>query len=301
MGSGRTMAGHMTRKSRLRLAVVQAALFAAGPVATACHVVSSNAEPIIEFTEVPPADEGGPEKLAPIAGRVRGARANQRIVLFALSAGKWWVQPFRTRPFTTIERDLSWKSAVHLGTEYAALLVEPDYRPPVTADSLPQRDGAVVAVSTTKGSGTWVPPPLKRLTFSGYDWEIRQSPNERFGQNDYDARNAWVDDSGHLHLTLTQRDGQWTSAEMRLLRSLGYGTYAFDLRDTSQLDPAAVFSMSTWSPAVEQNHREMDVDISRWGDPGNKNAEFAVQPDHAASNVFRFTAPSGRLTYSLRW
>src|SRR4029434_6623369 len=146
---------------------------------------------------------------------------------------------------------------IHLGTEYAALLVDAGYRPPVTTESLPQPGGGVVAVARVAGSGAFMPPPPKTLTFSGYEWDIRQGPDERFGSNDYDARNASVDDDGHLHLILTERDGRWTSAEVRLIRSLGYGTYSFDVRDTSQLDPAAAFSMFTWAEAADPHNREM--------------------------------------------
>src|SRR5690349_84887 len=74
-------------------------------------------EPSIEFTTVPKADAGGPVALAAVAGLVKGARPGQRIVLFARSDAGWWVQPFRSRPFTAIERDATWKSAIHLGQE----------------------------------------------------------------------------------------------------------------------------------------------------------------------------------------
>jgi hypothetical protein len=56
----------------------------------ACFAGHSNPKPAIEFTTVPPADTGGPDKLAPVAGRVRAAHPNQRVVLFARS-GAWWV------------------------------------------------------------------------------------------------------------------------------------------------------------------------------------------------------------------
>ena len=88
--------------------------------------------------------------------------------------------------------------------------------------------------------------------------------------NDYDGRNVWLDGDGRLHLLLTERDGRWTSADIRLTRSLGYGTYSFDVRDTSQLDPSAAFSMYTFDPlGSDQNFRELTVDVSRWGEPGN--------------------------------
>jgi len=271
-------------------------------VGLSCRSPESTVDPSIEFTTIPKADAGGPAALAPVAGRVNGARPNQRIVMFAKSGGVWWVQPFRSRPFTDIERDSTWKNSIHLGTDYAALLVDADYHPPGTAESLPERGGGVAAVAQVVGSGTFVPPALKTLAFSGYDWEVRQQPTDRHGLNDYDAQNAVVDAEGHLHLWLTERGGRWTSADLRLTRSLGYGTYSVDLRDTSQIDPAAALSVYTWDPlGADQNYREMTVDISRWGDPGNMNGQYAVQPETVPANVFRFAIPTGPVTHSFRW
>ena len=262
----------------------------------------SDVPPSIEFTTIPKADAGGPGVLAAVEGRVKGARPNQRIVLFARSDQGWWVQPFRSRPFTDIDRDSTWKNSIHLGQEYAALLVEADYRPPATAESLPEPGGGVVAVARAPGSGKFVPPAPKTIAFSGYDWLVRQTQNDRHGMNDYDGRNAWVDSEGHLHLLLTEREGRWTSADLRLTRSLGYGTYAFDVRDTSELDPSAAFSMYTFDPlGSDQNFRELTVDVSRWGDPGSMNGQFVVQPETVPANVFRFAIPAGLVTYSFRW
>jgi hypothetical protein len=53
---------------------------------TGCHLTSSAGDPAVEFTVVPEAAAGGTDRLAPIAGRVVGARPDQRIVLFAKSA-----------------------------------------------------------------------------------------------------------------------------------------------------------------------------------------------------------------------
>src|SRR5262245_13195460 len=266
-----------------------------------CARKPADAAPSIEFTVVPEAAPGGPDRMAPVAGRTRGARAEHRVVLFARS-GAWWVQPFRFRPFTTIQPDSTWKSTIHLGTEYAALLVDSEFYPPATMDTLPDRGEHVFAVVTAKGSGTFDPGKRERLTFSGYEWEVRQTPTDRGGPNDYDPRNAKVDAQGHLHLRLAQRDGRWTSAEIILTRALGYGTYEFSVQDTSPLDPAAVLGLLTWDElGAYSDHRELDIEISRWGDARNKDVQFVVQPQFVAANVFRFKAPPGRLTHSLEW
>ena len=258
--------------------------------------------PSIEFTTVPRADDGGPASLEAVAGRVSGAGPNQRIVVFARSGGVWWVQPFRSRPFTEIARDSTWTNSIHLGIEYAAMLVDADYRPPATTESLPERGGSVKAVARVAGSGTFVPAPAQALSFSGYDWEVRQQPSDRHGLNDYDARNAWVDNDGHLHLLVSQRNGRWSSADIHMMRSLGYGTYSFDVRDTSQLDAAAVLSLYTWDAlGADQNYREVTVDVSRWGDPATMNGQYVVQPETVPANVFRFAIPAGLVRHSFRW
>ena len=288
----------MTKRSRTACAL--ATLWFGSLFAASCN--APNVPPTIEFTTIPKADAGGPEALAPVAGRVTGARPNQRIVLLARSDQGWWVQPFRSRPFTDIGPDSTWKNSIHLGQEYAALLVDADYRPPATTESLPERGGGIVAVTRVKGSGTFTAPAEKTITFSGYDWLVRQTQNDRHGMNDYDGRNVWVDSEAHLHLLLTERDGRWTSADVRLTRSLGYGTYSFEVRDTSELDPSAAFSMYTFDPlGSDQNFRELAVDVSRWGEPGNMNGQFVVQPETVPANVLRFAIPAGLVTHSFRW
>jgi len=222
----------------------QAILIGLCALLTGCEVTRAN-EPSIIFTKLPPAGEGSPDKINDIRGRVDGARAGQRIVIFARS-GLWWVQPTADQPFTAISRDSSWKSATHPGSAYAALLVNPGYRPPTIANALPEKGGDVVAVATAEGA-MLTRPVAKTLHFSGYDWDIRESSSDRGGtRNLNDPANAWMDEKGLLHLRIAGQPGNWTSGEVSLTRSLGYGTYRFTVRDISQLEPATVFGMFTW-------------------------------------------------------
>ena len=74
------------------------------------------------------------------------------------------------------------------------------------------------------------------------------------------------------------------------------------MRDTSTLDPAAAFGMITWDEeALDQNHRELDIEISQWGDPSVPNAQYVLQPYYVPANVARFAAPAGTLTHAFRW
>jgi signal transduction histidine kinase len=109
-------------------------------LAAGCQAPRINAEhvgPIVEFTGVPVAGAGDPKQVSAIKGRVLGAQPGQQIVLYAKGEEAWWVQPFANQPFTSIQSDSRWQNSTHPGSEYAALLVGPEFQPPPTTDELP--------------------------------------------------------------------------------------------------------------------------------------------------------------------
>jgi signal transduction histidine kinase len=123
----------------------------AGLLLAGCGTHTDDVAPSVKFTRIPPAEQGGAARLDRIEGRVRGARVGQRVVLYARS-GIWYVQPFADQPFTQVQPDSTWASPTHLGTEYAALLVDGDYRPPATLDMLPRPGAGVVSVTSVEGT-----------------------------------------------------------------------------------------------------------------------------------------------------
>lgn len=268
-----------------------------------CRSQKRTDSPSLELTKIPPAAEGGRERVDTIAGRVRNARPGQQIVIYAHS-GTWWVQPWPDRPFIPIKADSTWSTETHLGFEYAALLVDQDYHPLPTLDLAPTQGGPVALVTIVKGTGTPQFSPTGSLRFSGYDWDVRTIASDKGGTNNlYDPENAWTDGRGALHLQIKKKSGRWSCAEIFLKRSFGYGTYVVTVRDISHLEPAAVFSMFTFDQwNAEQHYREMDVEVSRWGDAASKNnTQYVVQPFYNPGNLFAFAAPPGRLTYLMRW
>jgi hypothetical protein len=269
-----------------------------------CNRKHSEAHSSIEFDKIPPTGEGGPVLLSPVAGRVKGAHAGEKIVLYAEDVnGIWWVQPQVIQPFITIKSDSSWETATHLGIEYAAILVDSGYRPPATTNVLPGQGGKVLAVTVVKGVGPLVQAVSRKLQFSGYEWKAMNVTSVRNGvPNAYDPANATIDAKGRLHLHIVRKDDRWTCSEVVLTHSFGYGTYLFSLEDVSHLEPAAVLTLFTWDDlGADQNHREMDIEISRWGDPALKNAQFVMQPYYVPENVARFATPPGQDTYSFQW
>jgi hypothetical protein len=262
-----------------------------------CRSARASSQPTIEITTVPQADDGTPDKLEEIAGRVRGALPGERVVVFALS-GVWWVQPEKDRPFTTIQADSRWNTTTHPGSVYAALLVDARYRPPLTVNALPDKGGPVLAVAIIKGRAPSSPPPT--LQFSGYQWEVRQTASSQDGGKHLNVpAGAWTDENGFLHLRVSKQEEHWVSAEVKLSRSLGFGSYRFVVHELSHLDPAAVFALFTWDELGPP--REMDIEISRWGEPQDKNAQYVVQPYIVPANTVRFDAPAGPLTYWMDW
>jgi hypothetical protein len=275
----------------------------AGALPSGCHSRSSAQRPSIEFTKIPPAAQGGRERVDTISGRVTGARPGQQLVVYARS-GPWWVQPWPDQALLPIHPDGTWSTTTHLGFEYAALLVDPSYHAPPTMDVLAAVGGSVVAEQQVKGSGPIQVAPTMPLRFSGYDWKVRTIASDRGGLNNlYDPDNAWTDAAGAMHLRIKKRDEKWSCAEVVLTRSLGYGTYNVVVRDTTRLEPAAVLSMNTFDDwGGDQHYREMDIEMGRWGEASTpNNAQFAIQPFYVPGNVAPFIAPAGTLATSLRW
>jgi hypothetical protein len=288
---------------RKRIGIIFALIILLNILQSGCGSPKSPQIPIIEVTKIPPAAQGGRERVDTVSGRVRGARPGQKVVVYARS-GPWWVQPWPDKPFISIRADSTWSTETHLGFEYAAMLVDPNYRPPPTMDVAPTQGGSVLAVTVVKGEGAPQLAPVKSLSFSGYDWKVRTIAGDRGGLNNlYDGDNAWTDANGALHLRINKKNGRWACAELELTRSLGYGTYVVVVRDVTHLDPAVVLSMNTFDEwAGDQHYRELDLEFGRWGNAKRtNNAQYGLQPFFVPGNVAAFILPKGTFTHSLRW
>ena len=125
----------------------QAFLLAPFLVLAGCGRSPNASTPSIAITRIPSADGNKYDTVAAIEGTAVGVRPDQQIVVYTRSEELWWVQPLPDRPFTQIENASRWQNRVHLGTEYAALLVEPGYHPPETAESLPSKGDGVDAIA----------------------------------------------------------------------------------------------------------------------------------------------------------
>ena len=143
------------------------------------------------------------------------------------------------------------------------------------------------------------------ISFGGYLWRVKEC-DERCGPgpNLFSSRteNVSLDGAGNLHMRIRQAGAFWTSSEVVLQENLGYGEYQFHIAPIEYLDINAVLGLFTWDDDRAQNHREIDVELSQWGEAGNKNAQFVVQPYRTAENMYRFdTDLSQPVIYTFIW
>lgn len=212
----------------------------------------------------------------------------------------WWSKPTAGSPTVPVGPDGRWTADVTTdggagcdpwSTRIRACLIPRGEDPPVATGlaELPPavRDGRYDCVEVTRG------PAERTLQFSGRTWRAKHfdcpagpGPNLFSGS----AQHVWTDDDGALHLNIAPVDGRWTSSEVVLDESLGYGRYAFTVRGrTDLLDPAVVLGLFTWDPFAPPPNREMDIEYSRWADPDDEqNAQFVVQPFSASGHRERF-------------
>ena len=145
--------------------ILSAIVFLSAVALVACRSGKPQETPAITFTKIPPAAQGGRERVDTISGRVSAARPGQRIVVYPKS-GPWWVQPWPEHPFTSIESDSIWSTQTHLGYEYAALLVNADYHPAPTIDVAPTVGGSVEALKIDNGVGSLPDLPVIAASIS---------------------------------------------------------------------------------------------------------------------------------------
>jgi hypothetical protein len=115
---------------------------------------------------------------------------------------------------------------------------------------------------------------------------------------------VWVDAQGRLHMRIAKVGNKWTCSEVISEQSFGYGTYRWYVDSpVNALDTNAVLGLFTWNDAPAYNHREIDIEFSRWGSANNLNAQYVVQPYDVAGNILRWNEPANvpQSTHSFRW
>ncbi len=145
------------------------------------------------------------------------------------------------------------------------------------------------------------------IDFSSYSWQVKES---RYpvgpGPNYFSAsrRNVSLDEKGRLILAATERNGRWFCAEVICEESLGFGTYVFHVSASpARFDKQLVAGLFLYDIDPEYEHREIDIEFSRWGKEENLNSQYVVQPASVHGNKFRFDylPEAGSSTHCIHW
>jgi hypothetical protein len=152
------------------------------------------------------------------------------------------------------------------------------------------------------------PDGVRRIRFSGHEWLVKAAAEHPVGPGpNYfgdGPDSVQVDAAGRLHLRLHFKHGRWWAAEVISARSFGYGTYRFHLEaDLDRLDPNVVLGLFTWSDDPAFAHREIDIELGRWGQESGDLGQCVVQPYERPGNIVRFAVPGGvrHSIHSFRW
>ena len=158
-------------------------------------------------------------------------------------------------------------------------------------------------------------PGGKTLDFGGRAWRVKGPGWYGPGYNYFcDAGPCvWVDESDRLHLTLQYVGGTWACTEVVTDEALGYGDYVLTTVGRLDLiDPQVVLGMFLWEygPCWDYGYlwwnpfNEIDIEYSRWGDPGSDLAQFVAQPYDYPGNISRFDAAFADdelVSHAMRW
>lgn len=112
------------------------------------------------------------------------------------------------------------------------------------------------------------------ISFSGYDWEVKESSTlVGPGPNYFDSKNVRVDSKGRLHLKIAFRNEVWSCAEVHSVKHMGFGSYRFKvIGSLDRLDSNIVFGMFNYPPLEFGSDRdgtnEIDIEYSAWGRKG---------------------------------
>jgi len=158
-------------------------------------------------------------------------------------------------------------------------------------------------------------PGGRTVDFAGRTWRVKGPGYYGPGPNVFchTPDCVWVDPDGALHLTLASRAGVWASTEVVLADALGYGDYVVSTRGRLDLlDPQAVIGIFLWQygPCWDEAflwwnpYNEVDIEYSRWGEPGDEIGQFVAQPWDYPGNRERFDAafaPGEVTSHAMRW
>jgi hypothetical protein len=260
--------------------------------------VSAAAEPTIEIAQIS-AKEGI------IRGTVQNLPAAPKdfVVVCYVRSDIWYRHPF-AESVASIAEDGLWEIAHvprgHEG-EVGAVVGRRPFNPPSEIGSLDSVKG-VVAKTSVRYKPEYraerrSQKQAKTIAFADRTWEIKAGNRMGPGPNAWSDGNVLADETGRLHLAITEDDGKWYCAELIATEPLGYGEYRWVVSgDLAKLDQQTVLGLFLY----RDDRHEIDFELSRWGQAEANNGQFVVQA--ARNGKHRFdTGDATTITVSIYW
>jgi len=119
------------------------------------------------------------------------------------------------------------------------------------------------------------------ILWKGHDWKITDGGMAGVARGN--PANVSLDKNGYLHLSIVNRDGKWTSAELFTTDNFGFGTYQWVVEgDVYAMDKSTVLGLFTYGAVHKigvDAENEIDIELSQWNKTCNGcNADFTVYP-----------------------
>lgn len=122
--------------------------------------------------------------------------------------------------------------------------------------------------------------------FSGIAWNLKSDDKNMLGPGPNffsdSSANVWLDNTGALHLKITNRNGEWQCPEIISKEKCGYGTYEFTMASNLiTLNEKVVLGLFTWDDTAfyTQANSEVDIEFSKWGvSSQTRTLTYTVQP-----------------------
>lgn len=121
------------------------------------------------------------------------------------------------------------------------------------------------------------------ISFSGYEWYVKDATAAGPGPNNWNPKNVWVDSAGKLHLTITYSllTQKWECAEVWSTTSMGLGKYEWFVEgQIDLLDKNVVLGLFNYPTAAigPDGTNEIDIEYSKWGNDASNIGNFVVYP-----------------------
>ena len=175
---------------------------------------------------------------------------------------------------------------------------------------------AVAHAADSTCSWATTSPTTSDRTFcwKGHEWSVKSfdslvGPGPNYWSDS--ANSVWLDANDNLHLKITKVGKTWYCAEVTMIDNrfgrsyAGYGTYAWTVAShAATIDRNAVLGLFQWDNRnPDEAHREIDVELSRWGNAKDtRNGQYVVQPYNVAKHLQKFTVPDKAPTsYQYTW